>query len=89
MGNDSLSSHVLEGQGDVILFPISGSKLSLRQVEFLLAYFDMGRLGINLSLDPMVGEGVHLYVRICNLGEYVGVVSGVGEEIVKINAETG
>lgn len=91
-GDDLLGSHVLEGQSDGVSFPIPGSELSLRQVGFLFAHFDMGGLGVNLGLDLAVGEGVHLYIRVLNVGEYVnevGVISGMGKEVVKVDRETG
>lgn len=91
-GDGLLSSHVLEGQGDGIWFPIPGSELSPRQVEFLFAYFDMGGLGVDLGLDLAVGEGVCLYVGVLNVGEYVdevGVVSSMGKEVVEVDGETG
>lgn len=52
----------------------------------------MGGLGIDLSLDLVVGEGMHLYAGVLDVGEYVnevGVISGTGEEVVKVDGETG
>lgn len=91
-GNGLLGSHVLEGQGDGVSFPIPSSELSACQVEFLLAYFDVGGLSVDLGLDSAVGEGVRLYVGVLDVSEYVdevGVVSGTGKEVVEVNGEAG
>lgn len=73
-------------------FSIPSSELSACQVEFLLAHFNMGGLGIDLGLDSVVGKGVRLYVEVLNVGEYVdkvGVVSNTGKEVVEVDGEMG
>lgn len=92
VGDGLLSFHVLEGQGDGVSFPVPSSELSACQVEFLLAHLDVGGLGVDLSLDSAVGEGMCLYVRVLDVGKYideVGVVSGTGKEVVEVDGETG
>lgn len=92
VGNGLLSSHVLEGQGNGVSFPLPSSELSACQVEFLLAHFDVGGLGVKLGLDLAVGKGMRLYVGVLNIGKYVdevGVISSTGKEVAEVDGETG
>lgn len=90
-GDGLLGSHVLEGQGDGVSFPISGSESSSCQGELLFSGPNGAGLGIDLGLDAAIGKGLSLDIAVWDVGEDVdelSVVSDSGEVVVKIKGET-